>query len=134
MGDGTLWNYAHDKLHGLKKEKTTTSIPKGAIKKAYVFSCIPTSVQWSHSSINQWRNFYFFMCVRLTKNNLHLIWVSLSGSKLFKSSLHPSYRIMLWNNKLIIRMSKMISWSHNRNGFALMWKQILQHPKCKIPI
>jgi hypothetical protein len=63
MGDGTLWSYAHDELHGLKKEKTTTSIQKGAIKKAYVFSCMPTSVQWSHSSINVAIFIFLYVCL-----------------------------------------------------------------------
>jgi len=73
MGDGTLWSYAHDKLHELKKEKTTTSIQKGAIKKAYVFSCMPTSVQWNHSSIND--AIYLFLMCALPKINKKIIYI-----------------------------------------------------------
>lgn len=93
---------------------------------------VDISVSWHHSSIDN-AIFCFFMCyvpcLILAKDNMHLIWISLLGSNIFKSSLCSSSKIMLWNNMLAMKMSKMISWSHNQDGFAMMWKWTCITPK-----
>jgi hypothetical protein len=46
----------------------------------------------------------------------------LPNSRLFKFSWHSSFKIVLWNNTLTMKMFEMIFWSHSWDGFAMIWK------------